>query len=344
MLGLLFDACSYISDELNPHAAFLYLINILAFSTINICIVLFSFYMISIVRQTKYVSYRSVYPIIALSVLNIICIVAGAINGKFFSVTDGHLVYGPWDTYITLMPALSVIVLLVVLLMNIKNLGKRNTLALGTFVAFPLNSMIIALFHPDLELAYLAAALSCAVIFTFIRREEIIEAHIREQIMAKVSAVDTLTGLLNRRGFNEAIAQASGFDRLGIVFCDLNALKYTNDTLGHAAGDAYICQFADILRHVFKDHGKICRISGDEFVILLYDITPEQLNVLKKSLNRKIRENNRIASVGYAYGDHVPALELIHRAEQEMYDDKNRYYTETGHDRRRYETKTGARA
>lgn len=122
---------------------------------------------------------------------------------------------------------------------------------------------------------------------------------------------------------------------LGVVFSDLNALKYTNDTFGHAAGDAYIRRFADILRQVFDDPGTIFRISGDEFVVLLFDISESDLEVLKKKMAEAILENHRIASVGYSYGAGTSALELIGRAEHEMYEDKNRYYSETGQDRRR---------
>ena len=45
-------------------------------------------------------------------------------------------------------------------------------------------------------------------------------------------------------------------------------------------------------------------------------------------MNRVIRENDRIASVGYAYGESNAVLELIRHAEQEMYEDKNLYYSE----------------
>ena len=114
-----------------------------------------------------------------------------------------------------------------------------------------------------------------------------------------------------------------------------NALKYTNDNFGHVAGDASIKQFADILRKVFEQKGEICRISGDEFVVLLYDISFDELEGLKKELAREIRENNRIASVGYAYGENTSIEDLVMHAEQEMYDDKDRYYSETGAKRRK---------
>ena len=59
------------------------------------------------------------------------------------------------------------------------------------------------------------------------------------------------------------------------------------------------------------------------------------LEELKAKMNETVRKNDRIASTGYAYGESSSALALIKQAEQEMYEEKNRYYAETGLDRRR---------
>ena len=334
-LGLFFDATSYILDNIQAGSLILVIANIMAFSIIHLCIVLFAAYMVMIIRHTKDISFRIIYPIWIFTVLNILWIISGVCNGQFFSVKDHILVYGPWRDIITVMPIISVIYILLILLINLRNLGRRNTLVLGSFVVFPLWAALILLFFPQLELAYLATALSCAVIFTYIRREEITVANLREQIMSEISAKDTLTGLLNRRGFNEAVKLSEGHESLGIVFCDLNALKHVNDNLGHEAGDAYIQRFADILRNVYKDLGSICRISGDEFVVLLNDILRDKFDGLNEELNSVIMKNDRIASVGYAYGNGCSAMELFTIAEQEMYNNKNLYYIETGIDRRR---------
>ena len=56
---------------------------------------------------------------------------------------------------------------------------------------------------------------------------------------------------------------------------------------------------------------------------------------MKEKLDTAISKNERIAAVGYAYGNSCAAMELIGIAEQEMYEDKNRFYEETGLDRRR---------
>ncbi len=335
MLGLGFDALTYILEGIESNTILLTITNILAFSILNLCIVSFGFYTLSIIRMSKDISGSFMYPVVAISAVDIILIIIGAINGQFFTITDHTIQYGPWDRIGTSLPVLGTLILLIILISNIRYLGLRNTLALGSFVAFPLTAAIIVVFLPKAQLGYLASALSCSVIFTFVTREEINETQIRERLLQQISSHDTLTGLLNRRGFDDALERSAEHKKLGIVFSDLNALKYTNDNFGHAAGDEYIRRFADILRQVFKDIGLICRISGDEFVILLFDIVESDFAGLKKKMDEAIRQNNRIASVGYAYGESNAALELIKLAESEMYDDKKRYYSETGFDRRR---------
>ena len=335
IVGLLFDALSYITEEQRIGGTMVILINIAAFSTINICITLFAFYLIAFIRNKQGISYRSVIPVLIITVVNILLIIIGAVNEQFFSIKEGIYAYGPWSRYVTLMPILSVIYILFVMIYYFKYLGKRDMAVLSSFVVFPIISAIILLFFPDLAFGYISTSLSCVVIYTFIRREEIIAAQNREKIEKELSTLDTLTGLLNRRGYNQAIEKAAEHTLLGIVFCDLNALKYTNDNFGHAAGDAYIQRFADILRKVFDDLGPICRISGDEFVVLLCDIPEDKYNELKNKLNSAIMENERIASAGYAYGDSYCTMELLKAAEEEMYVDKSRYYKETGLERRR---------
>ncbi len=333
--GLLADAFSYILDGSPSSGGVLTIINILAFSLINVVITLFVFYLISFIRKKREVSYRAVIPVVLISASNILLVILGAIGGQFFSVKNGRLVYGPWDFFLSIMPLFSVIVVPIIMIFYLKYLEKRDAAALGSFVVFPLIAAVILSFDSDLQFGYLATSLSCAVIFTFIKREAITESHHREMIEKHLSTRDALTGLLNRRGYYEALEKMSEHDSLGVVFCDLNALKYTNDNFGHVAGDAYIKRFADILLKIFGDACPICRIGGDEFVVLLYDMQKDRYEELKAKLNLTIRENGRIASAGYAYADNKPTMDLIKCAEKEMYVDKGRYYKETGQDRRR---------
>lgn len=80
-----------------------------------------------------------------------------------------------------------------------------------------------------------------------------------------------LTGLLNRRAYDNACKMLIGNCQVGVIFCDVNSLKYTNDIFGHEAGDKLIKSFASILKNSFRND-ETFRISGDEFVILLSTI------------------------------------------------------------------------
>lgn len=83
---------------------------------------------------------------------------------------------------------------------------------------------------------------------------------------------DALTGLANRRLLDETIAKlfdtVGPEDRYAVLHLDLDFFKQINDTLGHAAGDALLVHVALKLRRMLADQGLICRVGGDEFVVL----------------------------------------------------------------------------
>ncbi len=87
------------------------------------------------------------------------------------------------------------------------------------------------------------------------------------------SEIDPLSGLFNRRGFNERVAQILGRPLSAyphcVILCDLDHFKAVNDTYGHAAGDEVIISFARMLRE-HAPPGAICaRFGGEEFAVFL---------------------------------------------------------------------------
>ena len=97
---------------------------------------------------------------------------------------------------------------------------------------------------------------------------------------------DDLTGLLNRRGFREALS-VSYPENLPSVLAmfDVDHLKSVNDSYGHAAGDEVIVAVARTLELALPDDGVLCRWSGDEFVAFVPrptadDFAPERLRAL----------------------------------------------------------------
>lgn len=88
------------------------------------------------------------------------------------------------------------------------------------------------------------------------------------------SEIDSLSGLLNRRGFEDRLAELArerprnGLP-LSVVLCDLDHFKAVNDTFGHAAGDMLIGRFAETLRTAAASHHVVARIGGEEFAVVL---------------------------------------------------------------------------
>jgi diguanylate cyclase (GGDEF)-like protein len=81
---------------------------------------------------------------------------------------------------------------------------------------------------------------------------------------------DPLTGLVNRREFDEQVARLwAGGDEFAVVFFDLDHFKIVNDTFGHAAGDAALREFARVLRMYLRDDDVVARTGGEEFGVLV---------------------------------------------------------------------------
>lgn len=94
--------------------------------------------------------------------------------------------------------------------------------------------------------------------------------------LKKFSYEDALTGLKNRRFFDELLAHETAValrsrSPLTIIMGDLDYFKRFNDTHGHEAGDAALQAAADAFRAHFRDTDIICRFGGEEFVVLMPD-------------------------------------------------------------------------
>jgi len=92
--------------------------------------------------------------------------------------------------------------------------------------------------------------------------------------MKKMATSDHLTGLLNRRGFNEygerafSAAQRAGAD-LSVIMTDIDRFKYINDKYGHAAGDSALVHFAKTFAEARRKEDVVARVGGEEFALLL---------------------------------------------------------------------------
>lgn len=139
-------------------------------------------------------------------------------------------------------------------------------------------------------------------------------AHLYTESQLRVeSRIDPLTGILNRRGFEEAYEQYRRLShRLGrkakLCFIDLDDFKKVNDNLGHEMGDKLLQIFAQALTEVTRSTDLVCRWGGDEFVVLFNSDKEINSKRLIARINEFVHQSYPAHTIGFSSG--VVALDL----------------------------------
>lgn len=134
----------------------------------------------------------------------------------------------------------------------------------------------------------------------------------RDDALRKMAERDPLTDLANReifrRELEKEIAQASHDAKSSAVFfIDLDQFKYINDTLGHPAGDKLLVRVAELLKSRVRDKDVVSRFGGDEFTVLVRNVSRENAMEMGRMFNQIMRdmrlvEGDRILSVNCSIG------------------------------------------
>ena len=146
-----------------------------------------------------------------------------------------------------------------------------------------------------------------------------------EDILREAAETDALTGLSNRYSFQQDIVEDEDKGASCAVFVfDVDNLKTTNDTLGHAAGDDLIRRAAYCISTCFAatDDGKCYRMGGDEFTAVVKHLEEGEIPTLAQSFEKMQALNNVSISWGYAYseaGADVPFRAMMDAADQGLY-------------------------
>ncbi|KXZ40465.1 PAS domain S-box-containing protein/diguanylate cyclase (GGDEF) domain-containing protein [Alkalithermobacter thermoalcaliphilus JW-YL-7 = DSM 7308] len=156
-----------------------------------------------------------------------------------------------------------------------------------------------------------------------------------EKKIEKLAYTDSLTGLYNRAYFIEKLnseIRETENKKIMIMFIDIDGFKKINDTLGHIVGDEILRYCANIIKKVINIKGIVARIGGDEFVVLLKNITQKELVDISYEITEKLKDVvimnyqhiHLSASIGASIypDDGIDAHTLIKNADIAMYEAK----------------------
>lgn len=153
----------------------------------------------------------------------------------------------------------------------------------------------------------------------------------KSQLLETLAFTDSLTGLLNRTAFNEALTKLNQTlpttIPIALILFDLNDLKRTNDLKGHTTGDLLITHTAHLLKTLFSDTGHIYRICGDEFAILIKNMPENTLKRILQKFQHNLKVHNSMQnpkiSIHYSYAyynqsSHKNMQDLLITADKNM--------------------------
>ncbi|RUT29570.1 diguanylate cyclase [Paenibacillus zeisoli] len=155
--------------------------------------------------------------------------------------------------------------------------------------------------------------------------------------MSVLAMHDKLTGLPNRIALSDYLSQAlrevtGKASTLTILYMDLDGFKAINDSLGHQAGDVLLQKVAERLKDIVREDELVCRMGGDEFVIVLCTSVQKPMieatavaNRIIKSINEPFHIDGQTVTVGCSIGgalypvDSPDPVEVLNQADEALY-------------------------
>ncbi|MCX5779987.1 MAG: PAS domain S-box protein [Firmicutes bacterium] len=147
----------------------------------------------------------------------------------------------------------------------------------------------------------------------------------RQEKIAYLSYHDYLTGLYNRRFFEEELKRLDTERNLPItlIMGDINGLKLANDAFGHLVGDKLLRNVAEIMKKECRTDDIIARIGGDEFMFLLPKTAAQEAEIIIERINRalaKVKVDSIILSVSFGWATKRSAAEPVSKVTKQAED------------------------
>lgn len=168
--------------------------------------------------------------------------------------------------------------------------------------------------------------------------QDITAKKLEERRLTQLAQIDSLTGLINRAGFEQKLEDAmarakSSRALMAMMYLDVDHFKRINDTLGHLAGDLLLKAFAARLARTLRSIDTVARLGGDEFTVIMEDVaSPDAAVMVAAKIVQSMRslfvlDGHPVAasaSIGVAFyqGDETDPKTLIKRADEMLYQAK----------------------
>ncbi len=163
-----------------------------------------------------------------------------------------------------------------------------------------------------------------------------------EEEMEKLAHFDSLTGACNRGYGLSLLERELKFARRRktpflLVYIDIDDFKNINDTFGHGEGDQALKKVVKLLKSALREIDIICRMGGDEFLLIFPDSTQKNLPIIKERFNKNLIKLNKTIDKPYKIGFSIgiscydpdnpqPMDELIRIADNKMYEEKKKNF------------------
>ena len=285
---------------------------IITWTVILITCVTTAFTYHAVIASVLPIIYTSMYSSSKLKKYTIIAVIISTIitvyGGYFIGICDANMVLltaSPFSNYV----------------------GPNNTFSLNYINDnLPLTLTLFYVFPRSI--LYTVLAFVCSKISKIITENTNYATEMRH-----LAERDQMTGAYTKSKYLSMIENEYKFEKsIGIIYWDINYLKQINDTLGHEYGDKLIFSIASIIRKFNNDNDKTYRIGGDEFVMVMRGATEKSVKDKINKWNEAIKNAEPIgdiplsASYGYAWGEGKDIDQVIHNADQMMYDNKRQHH------------------
>jgi len=295
--------------------------NLLMFFAIDFIVLSFTRYLHTLItpqgeKQLKLLDFAQI-----LCLLRMCLTIVLVATGNVFTIENGvyvekELVYVPYIVSVVIM-----LLLISIILLNRKCFTRRQLIVIIIYQLLPVIPVVIELFSSIYSLTGTGITISILMIYVLLQDTTLERSTQRQIELETIINKDELTGAYKRKTFFMKTEGIDGEKPVGVLFCNINGLRFINDENGFQKGDEILKNFAELALNVFGD-GSLFRISGDEFVIVYNCETKNDFILICEKLRTEIVKNNTLAAMGYSFGKGSDFFKLLSEAEDRMNLDK----------------------